>query len=160
MLVYDIEGDGFVEDVTKIHCICIWDTEADTKLWYVSPGKLVIKKIPGWKYGGTVERGIRLLKWTGDIKVAHYQLSYDLQVIKKLHDVDMLKDHLLDTGIVSRLVFPENMGTSIEWWAKELALPQSKVQNDDWSELSQNMLERCCSDVEINKAVILLLIWI
>jgi DNA polymerase-1 len=32
MLVFDLETDGLLDDVTKIHCLVIYDSEADDNL--------------------------------------------------------------------------------------------------------------------------------
>ena len=38
MLVFDLESDGLLDDVTRIHCLVIYDTEADQTLVYNDEG--------------------------------------------------------------------------------------------------------------------------
>ena len=38
MLVFDLETDGLLDDVTKIHCLVIYDSEADTTCIYNDQG--------------------------------------------------------------------------------------------------------------------------
>ena len=36
MLVFDLETDGLLADVTKVHCLCIFDTMSETMFTFDS----------------------------------------------------------------------------------------------------------------------------
>ena len=38
MLVFDLETDGLLNDLTKIHCLVIYDSDADTTIVYNDQG--------------------------------------------------------------------------------------------------------------------------
>jgi len=38
MLVFDLESDGLLDDVTRIHCLVIYDTEVDETIVYNDQG--------------------------------------------------------------------------------------------------------------------------
>lgn len=65
-----------------------------------------------------------------------------------LSTIDSLS--VCDTLVVSRLLnYGIEGGHSVEAWAKRLAKAPSKIQIDDWSEFTQDIVDRCVTDVEI-----------
>jgi hypothetical protein len=148
-LVYDVETDGFYNEATVIHCIVVQDYETGLiNVYHDYEGKFK-------PYSGTIEQGVKVLN-EADVVIAHNQCGFDIRVLKKLNFTYKPKDGqvVIDSLALSRMLYPEMKKHSIEAWAKKLKLPQQKVQNSDWIQLTQNMLERCISDVEINLAVI------
>ena len=73
MLVFDLETDGLLNDVTKIHCLVIYDSETDTYLHYNDEGN-----------SEPIVRGIQRLE-DADVIVGHNIISYDIPVIKKIY---------------------------------------------------------------------------
>lgn len=154
-LIFDIETDGFLESVTKIHCLVLKDTNTDQVLTCV----------------GDVElgRGLRMLM-AGDTIVAHNGIKFDLAVIQKLYPwftIDPSK--VLDTLVLSRLIYSdlrERDGANIEkellptklWashslkaWGYRLGLLKGEYgeQENAWETFTPEMLEYCVQDVEV-----------
>ena len=73
MLVFDIETNGLLFDVTTIHCLVIYDTETDQTLRYNDEGN-----------EEAIIRGIQHLQDTDSIAGLNI-LNYDLPVISKFY---------------------------------------------------------------------------
>ena len=63
MIVFDIETDGLVHDVTTIHCLVIYDTEDDTTTLYNDNG-----------HTDPIVRGVNYLRKLIDCWSQHHQL--------------------------------------------------------------------------------------
>jgi len=140
-LVYDTESDGFVEDATKLHVICMQ--------------KPATHQVDSY-YGKNIDEGLDRLSNAACI-VAHNQMKHDIPLIQKLYPgwEPLL---VIDTLVLSALLYPERLGGhGIEAWARRFGGEQ-KVQNEDWSVFTLNMLERCKSDVRLNTKVLLRLL--
>jgi DNA polymerase I-like protein with 3'-5' exonuclease and polymerase domains len=156
-LIFDIETDGFLETVTKIHCLVIKDTSDNNVYTYT---------------GSEVEQGVKhLMEWSEiGTMVAHNGLKFDLAVIQKLYPwftVDQSK--VLDTLVLSRLIYSdlrERDGANIEngllptklWashslkaWGYRLGMLKGEYgeQENAWETFTPEMLEYCVQDVEV-----------
>ena len=72
-LIFDIETNGLVHDVTRIHCLGIYDTDTEQMLVYNDEGDQE-----------PITRGIQRLEDASEI-VGHNIINYDLPVIRKLY---------------------------------------------------------------------------
>jgi len=80
--------------------------------------------------------------------VGHNLIGYDLPVLERLWDVSVAPERVVDTLVLSRLFDPSKSGGhSLRNWGNELGFP--KGDHDDWSRLSQEMIEYCERDVEV-----------
>ena len=133
--IIDIEADGLLDSVTKIHCVVVRE------------------------YDGTV----RKLFDTEDIReflqdaiaskttlVGHNILGYDLPVLRLLvYHCEGLR--VIDTLVLSRMLnYSIKGGHSLEAWGERFGVPKVGSGIEDWSSLTELMLERCISDTEIN----------
>lgn len=171
-LLFDIETDGFLENVTKLHCIVIKDTK-DNKV-YTYRG--------GWPH--EIEEGLDHLT-SGDVVVGHNIIKYDIPVIQKLYPNFEIPLHkIVDTLVLSRLIWPNigewdsklvHNGTlpgkkwgshSLEAWGYRLEKMKGEyidwfkqqagdgyVPGDEWKHLNQEMLDYCIQDVEVTQAL-------
>ena len=92
--IFDLETDNLLDEVTKIHCMVILDTESLKPLTYV---------------GSAVAEGIKhleLLSSNGQILVAHNGIKYDIPVIDKFYPDNKI-DHaaIVDTLVLARLIY-------------------------------------------------------
>ena len=163
-LIFDIETDGFLADVTTIHCLVIKETDINET----------------YSYGpGNIEFGIKKLMAgleCGDIITGHNVIKFDIPVIQKLYPwfkVDQSK--VFDTLVVSRLIYSdlrERDGANVEkgllpskmWashslkaWGYRMGILKGefKEQNgeDAFKVFTPEMLEYCIQDVEVTHAL-------
>lgn len=170
-LIFDIETNGFLEDVTKIHCLVIKDTDTGEVIHCDT-------RIPI-----TIKTGLELLS-KGDTIIGHNIIKYDIPVIQKLYPwfkVDESK--VVDTLVLTRLIYSdlrERDGANIEkgllpsklWasqsleaWGYRLGLLKGEytawfklhceekgveyVPGLEWASFCPEMLEYCVTDVEV-----------
>ena len=133
-LVFDIETDGL--NPSKIHCIVAID-EHD-KVYTFTPDE--------------IDQGVDLLS-KADTLIGHNIVGYDIPAIKKLKGVDLTKSaHLIDTLLISRLLKPTREGGhSLEMWGYRLKFHKS--DQPEWDVFTEDMLEYCIKDVQLNKKV-------
>src|ERR1044071_6742429 len=81
--------------------------------------------------------------------IGHNFIAFDLRVINRLTGSAIDPSTVIDTLIASRLTDPlREGGHSLQSYGEEIGVP--KVANDDWSQLTPSMINRCVSDTEIN----------
>ena len=98
MLVFDIETNGLLNDVSTIHCIATFDTETETSSVFNHRSD----------QSGTIKDGINQIKESPSI-AGHNIVGYDLPVIRKLGSSDDYTGDIYDTLILSRLYHPNLM---------------------------------------------------
>lgn len=149
----DLEGDGLLEEVTKIHCGVFLSLDGKDKRTF-SPleGKDYIQKMLAFMD-------------TCPCIVFHNGYGYDHPVLKKLYGYEF-KGKKIDTLVLSRLLNPKRpvpphcpvkgKPHSIETWGYRVG--RGKPEHNDWEEFSKEMLHRCSEDVEILRLVYLSLV--
>ena len=91
MLVFDLESDGLLDDVTRIHCLVIYDTEVDETIVYNDQGDCE-----------PISRGVQRLE-DADIICGHNVIGYDIPVLKKIYAWFEPTALVVDTLLLSRL---------------------------------------------------------
>ena len=153
MLVFDLETDGLLDDVTKIHCLVIYDSETDATVIYNNQGD----KEP-------IVRGVQRLE-DADILVGHNIIGYDLPVIQKVYLWFNPQALVLDTLLLSRLYHTDMMEIdkkrnldnmplqlygrhSLESYGHRLGEYKGEFgKSTDWQEWSPEMETYCAQDV-------------
>jgi len=89
----------------------------------------------------------------GSVSVCgHNLIGYDLPVLKRLWGLSVAPERIVDTLVLSRLFDPSKSGGhSLRNWGNELGFP--KGDHNDWSRLSQEMIDYCIQDVAVTEAV-------
>jgi hypothetical protein len=165
-LVFDIEADGLLDTVTKVHCVCVMD--ADTKkpeLYYDGAIQHPDRK------GGMSDFLLRL-EGSKDLWVGHNINQYDFPCLQKIYP-GLRTDHLqtFDTLVASRVLY-FNLADrdfrsgnrdiierglvglhGLEAWGVRMGVP--KKPQPDFSALSREMLDYCVADVRANLALFL-----
>ena len=141
--MFDLEGDGLYDKITKIHCIVIKD----------------IDTCEAYEYGpDRLEEALTKLS-EFDILIGHNILNYDLPVLLK---IKKWRPHehteAIDTLVLSRLAHPDRPKPinytgkggphSLEAWGYRVG--KGKPDHKEWDVFSPAMLRRCRADVEIN----------
>lgn len=97
MIFFDIETDGLLDTVSKLHCMCIYD-DVSKQMYRFNPT--------------TVEMGVKLLQKaiSSNIKICgHNIINFDIPALTKLYSwfkVEYDKhDLIVDTLVASRLIY-------------------------------------------------------
>jgi DNA polymerase-1 len=134
-LCFDIETNGFLDTVTTMWVLVAIDIDTkDLKVFVVGD-----------------------LSWqdylnSADTIVGHNIIGYDLNVLEKLFGwtpKPSIKIH--DTLLFSQSLNFRRFGMkghSLEVWGEYLGNP--KIEFDDWTQLSKEMIEYCIQDVRVN----------
>ena len=131
-IVVDIETDSL--DATTIHCVVI---KEDSKVYAYTHANMsdCVKHIEA-----------------ADIIVMHNGVSFDAPVLKRLLNVNIPLSKIRDTLIMSQMANPiRDGGHSLEAWGNTLGYP--KIEYEDFTCFSEDMLKYCVRDVEITDKV-------
>ena len=132
-LVFDIETDGL--DPHKIFCISAMDVDTqEQKNFDVS----------------NICNGLAYLM-QADKLIGHNIIGFDIPAIKKLYRVDLSDKQLVDTLVLSRLFNPVRASHSLEAWGYKLGF--QKIDFDKYDKYSEEMMEYCANDVQLNLKV-------
>jgi len=148
--VWDLETDNLYDDVTKIHCLVLYDINRDQTFTY-GPD--------------CIAAGLEHLD-TADVLIGHNILFYDIPVIRKLYPFyTFAAARIIDTLITTRLIWPKeklyDMDTeqytqvppklrgsaSLKAWGYRLS--DYKIDFKDFKEYSEEMLAYCIQDVSV-----------
>lgn len=136
-LIFDIEGNNLLTDITKIHCVAIEYSSGNKALYS----------------GSDVEDGLKALMNFKGALIGHNIMGFDIPAIRKLYPWFAPQGVPVDTMLLGCILEPESGIMSLEKWAERLKLSVQKVQNEDWSVYTPLMGQRCQADVSINHSV-------
>lgn len=166
-LVFDIETDGLLDSVTKLHCVAVSNVHTgETVTYYDGPIRHPTRQ-------GSLDDFCRRISGNStDLWVGHNILGYDLPCLRKLYpDLDLSKLRTFDTLVVSRvqyfnladrdfrsknreLISRGMVGLhGLEAWGLRLQVP--KLPKPDFDTLTVGMLEYCIQDVRTNVSLFL-----
>ena len=95
-LCWDIETDGLLDEVTKLHCIAIQDVDTLEAALYADTLAMNTQ--------GTLEQGIDRLM-NADLSIGHNLIKYDHPVLEKLTGKTLPKNKIFDTLVATRLIW-------------------------------------------------------
>ena len=154
-LVFDLETDGLLKDVSTIHCLAIHDLTTKETYTYNDEGNQE-----------PVVRGLQRL-YDADCVIGHNIIGYDLPVIRKLYSWFDRNPYLVDTLLLSRLYHADMMSVdkknnwknmplqlygrhSLESYGYRLGeFKGSFSKATDWKNWSQEMEDYCVQDVNV-----------
>jgi len=151
-LIVDIETDGLLPDVTKVHCIGMTVEGA-------SAGQVFANEEPY----DCIEDALELMSGAKSL-TGHNLIGYDLPVLKKLLGwVPGKNTEIIDTLVMSRLchtslrevdakekqIDTKLWGShSLKAWGKRLGVEKSELDGDDvWASFKPEMAAYCVQDV-------------
>jgi DNA polymerase I len=156
-LIFDLETDGLLDDVTKVHCLVTKDTETGEVKAYT---------------GQDIELGIKYLAYSDKQLVGHNVIKYDIPVIQKLYPwFTVTQDRVIDTLVLARLVYANikehdvnlmNSGKlpkklygshSLEAWGNRLGNYKGDYAGG-WEVFTQEMLDYCIQDVHVTHTLL------
>ena len=155
-IVYDIETDGLLDSMTKIHCVVMKVYKEKRLGIFVAPGHM--QRAQRWVAEHAVE-GLRVAvnpldrldTLVGHRLVCHNQLGFDLEAIRRMLFLDLEKQNeIVDTLVMSRYLYPDRPAHSLQYWGEQVF--RQKMPIEDWSDLPlEDYLQRCATDVQINE---------
>ena len=146
--VYDVECDGFLDTVTKLHSLVLKDVDTKELFSY---------------HGSTIPEGLKLLE-AADLRIGHNIIKFDDAVVMKLYPHLNLDPHkTCDTLVLSRLIYadmfqsdtairmPNGLASShgLEAWGYRLGFNKIDFK-DGFDVWTPKMQEYCENDVEVN----------
>ena len=152
-LIFDIEADNLLDDVTQVWCIVARDVDTN-EVHTFDPDN--------------IEEGIRLLD-KADMLIGHNIIEYDLRVLDKLHGYKYT-GQTLDTLVYSRTIWPDIREVdiklhkqdkmplaligrqSLKAWGYRLGELKGDFGSDieSFGAFSQEMLDYCVQDTMVN----------
>lgn len=150
-LIFDIETNGLLHDLTAIHCLCVHDLDTDETYSFNDSG------------GHPIVRGVELLE-DADTIIGHNIIGFDLPCLRSIYPWLSINTSL-DTLLLSRLFHPNildidqdrkwaGMPTklrgrhSLEAWGYRLKVNKSDFgKTTDWQQWSPGMEAYCKQDV-------------
>lgn len=150
-LIFDIESNGLIPEMTKLHCLVIRDVDTEQE-WSLSP-------LTGF------ETGLKLLM-DADMIVGHNIIKFDIPAIQKIYPWFTPKGIARDTLVMARLLNPEIAKSDLGLVQKGI-LPRNMVgryslesfgyrlgeykgdYKGGWELWSQEMQDYCEQDVEV-----------
>lgn len=158
-LIFDLETDGLLDEVTKIHCLVTKDAQNGLVNAYT---------------GHDIEGGIKSLMDAvkrGETVSGHNIIKYDIPVIQKLYpwfklDTTKVFDTLVATRLIwanikdnDNILLKENRlpgklygSHSLEAWGYRLGNYKGDYKGG-WETFTQEMLDYCVQDVEVTSAL-------
>lgn len=153
-LIFDLEADNLLDDLTKIHCIVTQDYDTGE----------IRKFTPK-----TIGLGIEHLEEATEL-IGHNIIDYDIPAIQKVFPKFSPKAKITDTLVMSRVAFPHRRELdfdlhrkkklpptmigrhSLESWGYRLGFHKGDFgkQENAWERFSLEMLEYCVQDVLVN----------
>jgi hypothetical protein len=154
-LIFDIETDGLLYNVTTIHCLAIHDLETKQTIAYNDTGT-----------AEPISRGLQRLN-DSDAIIGHNIIGYDLPVIGKLYPWFRVPSTVVDTLLLSRVYHSDMMtldkkhlweGMPLKLYGKHSLESYGYRLNErkgdygstsDWKAWSQEMEDYCVQDVHV-----------
>ena len=154
-LIFDLETDGLLYNVSTIHCLAIHDLDTGQTLAYNDTGNQE-----------PLSRGIQRLQDAETI-IGHNIIGYDLPVLRKLYPWFDGCSTVVDTLLLSRLYHSDMMSLdkkhnwkhmplklygrhSLESYGYRLGEYKGEFAKDtDWKDWSQEMEDYCIQDVTV-----------
>lgn len=136
--VLDIETDGFLDTVSKIHCLS----------YQIFEGKNLILRGSITDY----EQMVTFIQRQEYI-FCHNVIGYDKIVFEKILGIQEFNAKFIDSLALSYYLYPYRPLHGLESWGEDIGVKKPEVQ--DWKNLSiEEYIHRCEEDVEINTQIV------
>lgn len=155
MIVFDIETNGLLDELDRLHCICAKDLDSGED----------------YSFGpGEIEAGLELL--SSCLRVAgHNVMGFDIPAIQKVYPQWKPKGLVRDTLVMSRLIFPDLKERDFVFVKRDPTFPKKHIGSHslrawghriknfkddyegDFQEWTPEMQSYCEQDVEVTAAL-------
>lgn len=134
--VMDIESDGLLDKITKIHCLCYTNIETMEEVNLTNYSDI---------RNFLAQENLTL--------ICHNIIRYDKPALEKILQITV-NCKLIDTLGLSWYLYPERDKHGLEYWGEDFGIPKPKIA--DWNNLSvEEYIHRCREDVKINTTLYL-----
>jgi len=156
-LVFDIEADGLLDELTKVHCIAIFDCDTGkADLYEPDSIQAALDRIA-----------------VADEVYGHNIIGFDLPALDKVYGFKVDINKITDTLLWSMRLFPDMLGKgkkkqivddddddieeiilghSLESWGRRLHVHKGDFKGP-WTEYTKEMGEYCLQDVVVNEHI-------
>lgn len=132
-IVFDVEADGLLDSITKIHCLSYQKFHNNKEIFRESLTE----------YDDIID-----FLNNSEILVGHNIVRYDIPALEKILGVE-IKPKLIDTLALSWYLFPDRIFHDLDSWGDYLGTKKPEIE--DWKNLNiQEYIHRCEEDVKIN----------
>lgn len=129
MKIFDLEADGLLDTITKIHCVS-----------FTEDGES-IKSLTNYN-------DMRDFFTSERVLIGHNIIRYDLRAVQKVLGIKV-RAKVYDTLAMSWVFEHQRSSHGLEAWGKDLGVNKPEVE--DWENLSlEEYVHRCEEDVKIN----------
>ena len=149
MIIFDIETNGLLDDLDKVHCLVLKDTSTNKVETYTN----------------NIQDGLKRLE-QADCIIGHNIIKFDLPALKKVYDFNY-KGKLRDTLVLTRLIwsdikerdfqtkdFPTKLigRHSLQAWGVRLGNTKGDYTGS-WEQFNDEMLSYCIQDVHVTDSL-------
>jgi DNA polymerase I-like protein with 3'-5' exonuclease and polymerase domains len=155
--LFDLESDGLLDELTKIHCIVCKDLDSG-RVFTFHESTTISPRDSG------LTSAVNMLE-VADLIVGANITKFDIPAIQKLYPWFNPKGTIRDTLVMSRLIWPNMMELdskakvkdfpkqltgrhSLEAWGWRLGCHKGDYKGG-WETFSQEMLDYCVQDIEV-----------
>jgi predicted Rdx family selenoprotein len=132
--VFDIESDGLLDTITKIHCVCVINVKTREVLQLTDYEKIR-------EFFSDEEATY----------IGHNIIRFDIPALKKIAWADV-KGNIIDTLALSWVLEESRKSHGLESYGEEFGIKKPEIK--DWSSLTvEEYIFRCSEDVKINTAL-------
>jgi DNA polymerase-1 len=158
-LVFDLESDGLLDHVTKVHCLQLGNVDTDEVTLYLrddAPPQFWPAWTPHTELGLQREvrpmaEGLERLR-AAERAVGHNLIGYDLPVMERYFPGVITLGQCWDTMIAARLLNPEERSNTLKSWGERLGLLKGDYRGD-FSEIDRELLVYAEQDVVVTRAL-------
>lgn len=134
--IIDIETDGLQDEATCIFVVCVENAKTDEKRAFLDADSFNAWVKPSFLF------------------VGHNSIAFDLPVLNRFWNSGIGVSRMVDTMVLSMLYSPKFAGGhSLEAWGQRVRFP--KMEHQDFTQYSEEMLRYCENDVQLTKRVFL-----
>lgn len=161
-VVFDIETNGLLDELTRVHCLVLRDMESDSVVSCANG-------VPGYR---SIEEGLSILS-EAERAYGHNIVQFDMPAIRKLYPGFSLKGKPFDTYLTAAMRWahikdsdyararsgrlPGNLigSHSLEAWGYRLGVLKGDYKkNNSWEKWTPEMQRYCEQDTAVTKALI------
>lgn len=137
-LIFDLETDGLLPDLTKIWCLQIGDADTDEVTVYADR--------PGFE---KIEVGVARLR-KADLIVSHNGTKFDVPVLQRFFPGPL--PALYDTLIMARLTDPEERQHGLKVWGQRIGTHKGDYTGD-FQSFTDDLVEYARQDIVTGRAL-------